>query len=620
MTENVKTSPKSGLALRLLRYSLPYWRWMLLSLVLILIISAMINYLPVLIKRMTDSCLLNQEIAAEERLNGLTRLSVLYIALALGGHLIGYVQALLTAWLGQRIIYDLRVSLFRKVIHLHQGHFDHTPVGSLMTRVTSDVDRLQRFVTDGVVGTVADVFMLASIMTYMLLIHVKVALVLFAMLPPLFVALFLINGKLRNANRQIRKRQAALNALLQEDLVGMTTIQLFNREPAAQDEFTERNTDLRSAHFEEVRWFSLYFPVIEAGQALSFILILGAGGYLLLVNSGLISLGVLIAFLTYIRNFFRPLGSLSDKAGMFQMAMAAAERVFALIDIPEEIPDPEEPLALVGAPLCGRPQNTRTLSTPQGGHTGPPLRPEGNIEFRDVWFAYEGENWVIKNLSFAVRPGEVIAVVGATGAGKSTIVNLIGRFYDVQRGAVMIDGRDVRAFQKTDLRQRLGYVFQDPFIFAGAVAENISLLNPDLARDDLIAAAKTVNAHGFITDMPDGYDTMLNERGEGLSLGQKQLLSMARTLAQDPELLFVLDEATASVDTATEILIQDALGKLMQDRTSIVIAHRLSTIRHADRILVMRHGELVDEGTHDELMLRRGYYRQLYELLQHSPR
>jgi len=620
MTENVKTSPKSGLALRLLRYSLPYWRWMLLSLVLILIISAMINYLPVLIKRMTDSCLLNQEIAAEERLNGLTRLSVLYIALALGGHLIGYVQALLTAWLGQRIIYDLRVSLFRKVIHLHQGHFDHTPVGSLMTRVTSDVDRLQRFVTDGVVGTVADVFMLASIMTYMLLIHVKVALVLFAMLPPLFVALFLINGKLRNANRQIRKRQAALNALLQEDLVGMTTIQLFNREPAAQDEFTERNTDLRSAHFEEVRWFSLYFPVIEAGQALSFILILGAGGYLLLVNSGLISLGVLIAFLTYIRNFFRPLGSLSDKAGMFQMAMAAAERVFALIDIPEEIPDPEEPLALVGAPLCGRPQNTRTLSTPQGGHTGPPLRLRGSIEFRDVWFAYEGENWVVKDLSFAVRPGEVIAVVGATGAGKSTIVNLIGRFYDVQRGAVMIDGRDVRAFQKTDLRQRLGYVFQDPFIFAGAVAENISLLNPDLARDDLIAAAKTVNAHGFITDMPDGYDTMLNERGEGLSLGQKQLLSMARTLAQDPELLFVLDEATASVDTATEILIQDALGKLMQDQTSIVIAHRLSTIRHADRILVMRHGELVDEGTHDELMLRRGYYRQLYELLQHSPR
>jgi ATP-binding cassette subfamily B protein len=395
---------------------------------------------------------------------------------------------------------------------------------------------------------------------------------------------------------------------------------LFNREAVAQDEFAARNSDLRAAYFEEVRWFSLYFPVIEGGQAVAFILILGAGGFLLLNSSGLISLGMLIAFLTYIRNFFRPLGSLSDKAGMFQMAMAAAERVFALMDVPEEIEDPDEPLALVGATLRGRPIRTRTLPTAQGGHTGPPLQLEGRIEFRDVWFAYESENWVIKDLNFAVRPGEVIAVVGATGAGKSTVINLIGRFYDVRQGAVMIDGQDVRAFRKTDLRRRRGYVFQDPFIFAGTVAENISLLNPDLSRDDLVAAAKTVNAHGFISDMPDGYDTVLNERGEGLSLGQKQLLSMARTLAQNPELLFVLDEATASVDTATEVLIQDALGNLMRERTSIVIAHRLSTIRHADRILVMRHGELVDEGTHDELMLRRGYYRQLYELLQHSPR
>ncbi len=594
MTGKVKTSAKSSLALRLLRYSIPYRRWMLLSLILILIVSATINYLPVLIKYMTDSYLLNEDLATDDRLEGLTKLSLLYVGLALAGHLIRYVQALLTTWLGQRIIYDLRVGLFKKVILLHQGHFDRTPVGSLLTRVTSDVDRLQRFVTDGVVGTVADLFMLASIMIYMLWIHVQVALALFAVLPFLFVALFLINGKLRNANRKIRIRQAAMNALLQEDIVGMTTIQLFNREPAAQDEFTERNVNLRAAHFEENRWFSLYFPVIEAGQALSFILILSTGGFLLLNDSDLISLGVLIAFLTYIRNFFRPLGSLSDKAGMFQMAMAAAERVFAIMDIPEEIPDPEEPLA--------------------------PAHIEGEIEFRNVWFAYEHENWVIQNLSFEVKPGEIIAVVGATGAGKTTIINLIGRFYDIQRGAVKIDGKDVRAFRKSDLRQRLGYVFQDPFIFAGTVAENISLLNPDLSRDNLIAAAKTVNAHGFISEMPDGYDTVLNERGEGLSLGQKQLLSMARTLAQNPELLFVLDEATASVDTATEVLIQDALGKLMENRTSIVIAHRLSTIRHATRILVLRHGELVDEGTHDELMRRRGYYRQLYELLQHSPR
>ena len=593
MTENIKTPPKFGLTRRLLIYSLPYWRWMLLSLILILVLSILINYLPVLIKRVTDSCLLNDEISVEDRLKELTRLSGLYLMLATAGHVVRYLQGLLTAWLGQRIIYDLRVNLFKKVMQLHQGHFDRTAVGALLTRATSDIDRLQRFVTDGVVGTVADVFMLISIMVYMVLIHVRVALVLFAVLPLIFGALFFISGRLRNANRLIRKRQSSLNALLQEYLVGMTTIQLFNREAVAQNEFDARNSGLRAAYFEEVRWFSLYFPVIEGGQAVAFILIISAGGFLLLNDSGLISLGVLIAFLTYIRNFFRPLGSLSDKAGMFQMAMAAAERVFALMDTPEEIADPAEPL--------------------------PAARIDGNIEFNNVWFAYQDENWVLKDLSFSVQPGQVIAVVGATGAGKSTVVNLIGRFYDVQRGSVMIDGQDVRAFRKTDLRRRLGYVFQDPFIFAGTVAENISLLNPDLSRDDLISAARTVNAHGFISEMPDGYDTTLNERGEGLSLGQKQLLSMARTLAQNPKLLFVLDEATASVDTATEVLIQDALGKLMHNRTSIVIAHRLSTISHADRILVMRHGELVDEGTHGELMLRHGYYRQLYELLQHSP-
>jgi ATP-binding cassette subfamily B protein len=591
---SIKSPAKPPLARSLLHYLLPYWRGMLLSLAMILALSAMINYLPVLIKKITDSALLNNEISPDERLKQLTQLTGFYLMLAIGGHITRYFQGLLTAWLGQHIIYDLRVDLFKKVMQLDQAYFDRTPVGALLTRVTSDIDRLQRFVTDGVVGTVADVFMLASIMIYMLYINVQVALVLFVSLPLIFGALFFINGRLRNANRLIRKRQSSLNALLQEYLVGMTTIQLFNRELIAQDEFSARNTDLRCAYFEEVHWFSLYFPVIEGGQALAFLLILGAGGFLLLKNSGLISLGVLIAFLTYIRNFFRPLGSLSDKAGMYQMAMAAAERVFALIDTPEEITDPQEPLS--------------------------PERIDGAIEFENVWFAYEDENWVLKNLNFRIRTGEVVAVVGATGAGKSTVINLIGRFYDVQRGSVNINGHDVRAFRKTDLRKCLGYVFQDPFIFAGSVADNISLLNPDLTEDDMISAAKTVNAHGFISDMPDGYSTRLNERGEGLSLGQKQLLSMARTLAQNPKLLFVLDEATASVDTATELLIQDALGKLMHNRTSIVIAHRLSTIRYADRILVMRRGELVDQGTHDELMLRHGYYRQLYELLRHSPR
>lgn len=593
MTPPPAPNPRFSLARRLLAFARPYWPLMLLAFVLILVMSGLVNYLPVLIKRITDDCLLNTALIQSERLRMLSRLSALYVGLALFGYLIRYLQGILTAWLGQRIIYDLRMAVYDKIIHLHQAHFDRTPVGALLTRVTSDIDRLQGFVTDGVVGTLADVFMLLSIMAYMLWLHWRIALVLFAVLPLLFVFLAIINRKLRAANRAIRERQSQLNALLQEDLVGMTTIQLFNREISAQQEFSERNSQLRSAYYDEVRWFSLYFPVIEGGQSLALLVVLATGGFLLLGASPLLTLGILIAFLAYIRDFFRPLGSLSDKAGLFQMAMAAAERVFAVLDTPEQIADPATSVE--------------------------PVHIKGKICFENVWFAYQDENWVIKDLSFQVEPGQAIAVVGATGAGKSTIINLIGRFYDIQKGAVTIDGHDVRDFRQADLRRRLGYVFQDPFLFAGTVAENIHLFNPKLERQAVEQAARTVNAHAFITVLPDGYDTVLHERGAGLSLGQKQLLAMARTLAQDPELLFVLDEATASVDTATEQLIQDALAKLMHNRTSIVIAHRLSTIRHADRILVLHHGELTDSGTHEELLERGGIYRQLYEMLRHTP-
>jgi ATP-binding cassette subfamily B protein len=577
---------------QLLRYIRPYRLWLSGAFVLIITTSLAINYLPLLIQRITDDCLMQPTLPVDERVSLLGKLSLLYVIIAGAGHLVRYLQGLFTAYIGQRIIYDLRLAIFRKVLTMHQAYFDRTPVGTLMTRVTSDIERLQNFVTDGVVGTLADLFMLLGIMGYMLYISPPLAGTLFLTLPLLYGLLVYINRNLRNANRDIRDRQASQNAFLQECLTGMNTVQLFNREQSAIDDFDVKHKKLRAAYFEEVRWFSLSFPAVEGGQTLASLLILGVGGLLLLQGSDQISLGIFVAFLAYVRDFFRPLSSLSEKASSFQIALASIERVFTLLNTTPDVED--------------QPSATRP----------PPLK--GTIEFSNVWFAYEGENWVIKDLSFRVEPGEVLAIVGATGAGKSTIINLIGRFYDIQKGRITIDGIDVRDFQQTDLRRRLGYVFQDPFLFAGSIEENIGLHNPDLQPAQIEQAAITVNADPFIQKLPKAYQSQLNERGEGLSLGQKQLLVMARTFAQQPEMLFVLDEATASIDTTTELLIQDALGKLMQNRTSIVIAHRLSTIRHADRILVMRSGELIDSGNHETLMSHDGYYRQLCELMKHT--
>jgi ATP-binding cassette subfamily B protein len=428
-------------------------------------------------------------------------------------------------------------------------------------------------------------------MGFMLYIDATFALLLFTTIPVLGVILTFINIKTRKAHRNVRGKQSALNTRLQEFLTGMITIQLFNREGSSIEEFDEASRELRDAQVRAACWDSYYFPVIEVMRAAATVIILSTGGWLLL--KGDLRLGTMIAFLFYVRDFFRPLEELADQSHLLQTAMASSERLFSLLD---------EPLVVENAPDARHIESFR-----------------GAVEFREVSFAYTPGTPVLEQISFRVDPGESLAIVGATGAGKTSIISLLARFYDVQEGEILVDGVNVKEYRQSELRQRVGMVLQDPVIFSGTIASNISLHHPDITREQIIEAAKYVNAHTFIIRLPNGYDNVTGERGANLSTGQKQLLALARALVQNPDILLVLDEATANVDTETERLIQQALQKLMQDRTTIVIAHRLSTIRNVDRILVMRKGALIESGTHSELVEAGGYYRTLYELLSYSP-
>ncbi len=571
-----------------------------LSLLLILGTTLLLNALPMILQRAIDTYLVpGTGLEYEARSAGLLRMGGLYLALATAGFSLRFGQGLLTAWIGQSIVHDLRRDVFDKAMRLGLPTFDRTPVGTLMTRVSSDVEAVQRFVTEGVVGLLADAFMLVGIAGYMLVLNPRLAGITALMLPPLVVGIERINRRLRRANRAIRARQADVNACLQESLSGVTTIQLFNREAQARERFDVANRGMRSAHFEEVGWFSRFFPLIEIGQNAAAALLVGVGGWLVLGGGDALSVGMLVAFLAYVRNFFWPLSDLSDKAGTYQRALAAAEHIFELFDTPEDVPDPPD----TGTPLQASPSGAARSG------------PAGDIRFENVWFAYNDEDWVLRDFNQLIRRGESVALVGATGAGKTTLINLLARFYDVTRGRITINNRDLRDFRKADLRGRVGLVLQEPFIFSGTVLDNISLGAPSLSRAAVEQAARQVNAHLFIERLPEGYDTVLGARGGGLSTGEKQLLAMARALAQEPDIVLVLDEATANVDTETEVLIQDALQRILRERTTITIAHRLSTIRTADRILVMRDGRLTDQGTHVELLGSSDYYRRLCELL-----
>ena len=465
------------------------------------------------------------------------------------------------------------------------AYFDRNPVGRLITRMTSDVDVLNELFTAGVVSVFGDVFLLLGIVGVMLWMNWKLALVSFAVIPLIFVATWIFKIKVRDSYRWVRTCIAKINSFLQENITGMSVVQIFVQEKRKFAEFEERNREHLDANLQSISYYAVFYPVLDLLGAVAIGLIIWYGGGQVL--AGTLTLGAVVAFVQYSERFYKPISDLSEKFNIMQSAMASSERIFKLLDTPPEIVAPPDPV------------------------TSGAVR--GEIEFRDVWFSYKPGHPVLKGISFRIAPGEKLAIVGATGAGKSTIISLLSRFYDTQSGQILIDGVDIRSMSLDRLRQTITTVLQDPFLFSGTVEENIRLWARPVSHEDVVRAARQVHADVFVDRLPDKYASVVAERGASLSVGQRQLLAFARALAHDPAIL-VLDEATSSVDTETEILIQDALTRLMKDRTSLIIAHRLSTIQNCDRIIVMHKGQIEEEGSHADLLRHKGIYYKLYQL------
>ncbi len=570
---------------RLLTYLAPY-KWKVVLAVFLLVSAAGLQILgPWLIQMALDDAVP----AGDGEL--LATLAIAYLVATIGTFGFQYAQALVTTWLGQQVMYDLRTEIFRRLQELDLQFYDANPVGRLMTRITSDVESLNELFSSGVVAIFGDLFTLLFIISAMLLMDWQLALVTFSVLPLVVWSAAVFRSRIRQAYRDIRVRLARINSFLQERITGMSVVQLFNREEAEGRELDRVNEHYLQAHLRSITYYALFFPVVELFTAIALALIIWYGGFAIIQENT--SVGVVTAFLLYARRFFRPIQDLSEKYNVLQGAMASSERIFRLVDRDSAIQDPEDPLNL-------------------------PERLQGEIEFRDVWFAYgsrgDGEpDWVLKGVSFRARPGEKVALVGHTGAGKTTIINLLMRFYDPQRGEILVDGVPVHRLRQAELRDRIGLVLQDVFLFSEDVRYNIRMGRRDIPEERIQAAAREVGATAFIEKLERGFDQPLGERGASLSVGERQLISFARALAFDPEIL-VLDEATSSVDSEIEARIDAATERIMRGRTSIVIAHRLSTVQGANRILVMHHGELREQGTHDQLLARGGLYARLHEL------
>ncbi|TMG72153.1 MAG: ABC transporter ATP-binding protein [Chloroflexi bacterium] len=574
---------------RLLGYLRPYRGLVILGLGIILGLSVTEAAPPVLAKFIVDNAItpaVNGQIGVDEGLSRLAPLGLAYIAVLLVSSSLRYGQNMLASYVGQNAMYDLRVQLFAHLQGLSLTFFDRNPVGRLMTRITNDIDALTDMVTQGVVAIFGDILVIGVIAIVLLVLDLRLALVTFAALPILIWLTLYFRRIMRDSFRAIRIRLARINAYLNENLSGMAIVQLFTRERASYKQFDDLNTDLLNANRGQIRAMSMFFPAVGFTRAATSAALFVAGAYWIL--QGQLTLGTLLAFWQLVDRFFQPIGDLAEKYNIMQAAMASSERVFRLLDTEATIVDPPHPRELTHV--------------------------RGEIAFENVSFAYNEGDWVLRDVSLKISAAESVAIVGATGAGKTSIISLISRFYDVQKGRILLDGLDLRELRQADVRKHVGVVLQDPFIFAGTIASNIRLNNSAISDDQVRSAASFVNADKFIEKLPQGYDTVVTERGSTLSVGQKQLLAFARAIAFNPEILLVLDEATSSVDTETEHLIQDALAKLMVGRTSIIIAHRLSTIQNVDRIIVLHKGRVVEMGSHRDLLSQRGVYHRLYEL------
>jgi ATP-binding cassette subfamily B multidrug efflux pump len=584
----------SRLMRRLLQYMKPYkWR-VVLALVMVAIVTPLELAPPLIFRKGIDSYFvpeLKGAITQAIAWTGIGWLSLLLLAVLVFDFLAQYIQIRIMQRVGQQTMYDMRGEIFGHMQRLPMSYFDRNPMGRLVTRVTTDVDALNDLFAAGVVTMINDFFLLAVMAGLLFKIDRRLALDTLAVLPGILIVTMIFRKFVRDANRRIRTAIARINAFLQEYISGMSVVQLFNRERKAMDEFEKRNRDNMLAWRDAILAYALFYPAVEFLSFATIALIYWSGGNRIL--SGGLTLGVLTAFTMFAQRFFRPIQDLSEKFNILQSAMAASERIFKLLD--EPAPAGSDPNAI------------------------PLDHPRGEIEFRNVWFSYRNvaepadEDWVLRDVSFRVEPGQTFAIVGHTGAGKTTLISLLLRFYAIQRGQILLDGQDIRLIELQDLRRQFGIVLQDPFLFTGTIETNIRLGTPGIDRATVERAVEEIGLGEFIRSLPEGVGASVNERGSTLSVGQRQLINFARALAHNPRFL-ILDEATSSVDTKTELLIREALNRLLSGRTALVIAHRLSTIQHADRILVFHKGRLREQGAHQELLAQRGIYYRLYQL------